>query len=194
MTYNLGVYEDFIAATAQSMPGDTEQAKVEFCLTGMVEEVGEVFGKLKRVYRGDTSFEDQQGAFVVELGDAFWYFCTAAQLMGKPLGALMLEVVPQAFISTHIVELVDRVHYALACLNKGAADVNFFTAIAQDQKHTWHFTKTHALLPAFPWMLTLFIAVTETLGTHLGEVTAANVAKLEDRRSRGKTRGMGDNR
>ena len=52
---------------------------------GLVNEAGEVAGKLKKVFRGDKTLEASEQAIVDELGDVLWYVANLADVLGYDL-------------------------------------------------------------------------------------------------------------
>lgn len=48
------------------------------CL-GLANEAGEVAGKLKKMFRGDTTYDGVRDAIKQELGDTLWYLAGMAQ-------------------------------------------------------------------------------------------------------------------
>ena len=54
---------------------DISDNSLDFYLAGMVEELGEVAGYIKRLHRGDyESLDDVKHDITLELGDQMWYF------------------------------------------------------------------------------------------------------------------------
>lgn len=58
-------------------------AGLTYTVLGLVSEAGEVAGKLKREFRGDS--DPQREAMIMELGDTLWYVATAADELGITL-------------------------------------------------------------------------------------------------------------
>jgi NTP pyrophosphatase (non-canonical NTP hydrolase) len=61
---------------------------VNYCLLGL-GEAGECQGKLKKVWRGDVTLDQQRAALLDELGDTLWYLTRAALELGDSLQGLV---------------------------------------------------------------------------------------------------------
>lgn len=61
---------------------------INYCALGL-SEAGEFQGKLKKVWRGDKTLEEQKEALIDELGDTLWYVTRAAKELGIGLTELM---------------------------------------------------------------------------------------------------------
>lgn len=56
-----------------------------YVMLGLVNEAGEVSGKLKKVYRGDKTLEEQKAAILAECGDVLWYLARVVDELGSNL-------------------------------------------------------------------------------------------------------------
>ena len=54
---------------------------VNYCMLGL-GEAGECQGKLKKVWRGDVTLDQQREALLDELGDTLWYVVRGAKELG----------------------------------------------------------------------------------------------------------------
>lgn len=63
---------------------------VNYCALGL-GEVGEVQGKIKKVWRGDRTLEEAREDILDEAGDALWYILRLADELGITLSQLMLR-------------------------------------------------------------------------------------------------------
>lgn len=70
------------AALATAVP---KAKNLTYAVLGLVNEAGEVAGKLKKVMRGDRKLADAREDIVDELGDALWYLADAAAAVGYRL-------------------------------------------------------------------------------------------------------------
>lgn len=79
MTGETSVYPD---------KGTGSLVALNYCLLGL-GEAGEAQGKLKKVWRGDTSLVEQRDAILDELGDVLWYVTRSCHELGSSLPELM---------------------------------------------------------------------------------------------------------
>jgi NTP pyrophosphatase (non-canonical NTP hydrolase) len=133
----------------------------EYLSLGLISEVGELAGKLKKEIRDGVNLTE---AILAEIGDCAWYLSQRCRISGLALvfpgGSSSEDGVGDASI---ISELAD-------C----AADLNF---------------RSNA-----PRTLYLLHELCVRRGTTLEAVCEANIAKLTDRKNRGKLQGSGDTR
>lgn len=62
-----------------------------YVVLGLVNEAGEVAGKLKKVLRGDRSIEDARDDIIDELGDVLWYLTRCCDELGVDLAEVAEE-------------------------------------------------------------------------------------------------------
>lgn len=62
-----------------------ENVKIPALTLGLVNEAGEVAGKLKKVLRGDKTPEQQRAAMLDECGDTLWYLVNLIDALGSNL-------------------------------------------------------------------------------------------------------------
>ncbi len=74
--YEFDAYQDFTDTTAIY----PDEEAVEYLMYGLVSEVGELAGKLKKEIRDKTEFSQED--FVKELGDVLWYVSELASANG----------------------------------------------------------------------------------------------------------------
>jgi len=62
----------------------TPEARIIYCLLGLVGETGEVAEKFKKLLRGGGKMVDlyRDPAIAAELGDVFWYLCRLSSELG----------------------------------------------------------------------------------------------------------------
>lgn len=72
-------YQEFAKSTAQY----PDEYKIIYPTLGLVDEGGEVAGKVKKWLRGDKEL-DREG-ILLELGDPLWYIATLAADLGYTL-------------------------------------------------------------------------------------------------------------
>jgi NTP pyrophosphatase (non-canonical NTP hydrolase) len=58
---------------------------------GLAEEAGEVSGKMKRVFRGDSNLDELSFEIKKELGDCLWYISQLALRLGYDLEQVAAE-------------------------------------------------------------------------------------------------------
>lgn len=61
---------------------------IEYCALGLVSEVGEVAGKMKKFLRGDFTLDVLIDGMYKELGDVLWYVAMLAEELDVPLDDL----------------------------------------------------------------------------------------------------------
>ena len=71
-------------------PSGDIRADIDHCTYGLVEEAGEVAGKMKRRLRGDFGgdAEAYRTAVLHECGDVLWYLDILVSLLGSDLGTV----------------------------------------------------------------------------------------------------------
>lgn len=104
-------YVDLTKATAINMT--EKHAKY-----GLYEEIGEVFGKLKRIERGDITKEEAREAILDELGDVCWYLAQIdPEVCVGGNFTLLNRTAPGWFVPDIITDLADeKWRYLLADL------------------------------------------------------------------------------
>jgi NTP pyrophosphatase (non-canonical NTP hydrolase) len=65
---------------------------IEYCALGLVSEVGEVAGKMKKFLRGDFTIDVLIDGMYRELGDVLWYVAMLAEELDVPLDDLAADV------------------------------------------------------------------------------------------------------
>lgn len=55
---------------------------IEYLALGLVNEAGEVAGKIKKVIRGDKTLDEQTVAIIAEIGDVLWYVANLCEELG----------------------------------------------------------------------------------------------------------------
>lgn len=79
-------YEKITTQTGLYPEGGTGSLiAVNYALIGLANEAGEATGKLKKVWRGDVTLEEQKEAIVDECGDVLWYLTRALLECGSSL-------------------------------------------------------------------------------------------------------------
>ena len=56
-----------------------KSAGIPYCTLGLTSEAGEVAGKLKKSYRGDTPWSFCKEQMLSEMGDTLWYLAMLAE-------------------------------------------------------------------------------------------------------------------
>ena len=65
---------------------------IEYCALGLVSEVGEIVGKMKKFLRGDFTIDVLIAGMHKELGDVLWYVAMLAEELDVPLDDLAADV------------------------------------------------------------------------------------------------------
>ena len=87
---NFKEYED-IACTTWNPPQRDPLLDISYLALGIMNEAGEVGGKIKKVVRGDYSLEEIQSALHAELGDVLWYLTILAHVCNSSLEEIARE-------------------------------------------------------------------------------------------------------
>jgi NTP pyrophosphatase (non-canonical NTP hydrolase) len=82
-------YEEVTTQTGLYPEGGTGSLiAINYCALGL-GEAGECQGKLKKVWRGDVTLEEQKDVILDELGDTLWYVTRMAIECGSSLEGLI---------------------------------------------------------------------------------------------------------
>lgn len=158
-----------VAASTALYP--KEQGR-EYCAEGLVGELGEIFNKLKKVRRGDYSFQELTPTLKDELGDCWWYFA----MMG-------IE-----WDFTHYPLDGDSKHQKA---NEQLFRVAIYSAMRNAVEMLFLKSKTYETLMRIA--NALYIA-TQALPCTVTEVWDINARKLADRQDHNTIQGSGDDR
>lgn len=83
---DLNTYQKLIEKFDQ-YPTDPERRLVSLTL-GIVDESGEVAGKVKKYLRGDTQLSQTKELLIAEIGDVLWYLSRLSSFLGITLEEL----------------------------------------------------------------------------------------------------------
>lgn len=82
-------YERITAQTGLYPEGGTGSlVAINYCALGL-GEVGELQGKVKKIWRGDVPLESQRDVILDEAGDVLWYLTRLTLELGSDLESLM---------------------------------------------------------------------------------------------------------
>lgn len=154
------------------------------CQMGLIEEAGEVAGKLKRVFRKDDPQPSIQD-ILVELGDAYWYFNALAIYSRNNYG---LNSDWPLYLSFEEPELKSKVVDWSSCKDL-LIDFSAFACEFSSKCGTGKVTVSDFIEGEKK-----FTHLAGLLGSNLNDVRAANIDKLNRRVSEGTIRGTGDDR
>ena len=156
------------AAEFAVYPKDRER---EYLSLGLISEVGELAGKLKKEIRDGVDLTE---AILDECGDIMWYVAMNCNAHGRSLDGLCSiwreEQWSTQFVPNHK-SVLRMVEHTDDMFRDGGLD-------------------SYGVMD-FTWELKLFLM---TKNTHIEAVCEANIAKLTDRKNRGKLQGSGDTR
>lgn len=157
-------------AAAQSTAQYPHESRWDYLSLGLISEVGELAGKLKREIR-DGAPRDVD-ALVLELGDVAWYVAQLASEMGVKLDAECKPPTepPSRRVSLRFAALQLALVAANGC-DEDWSKLESITAVVLELRH-----------------------VSAALNVPLSEVLERNVAKLQSRATRGVIQGAGDHR
>ena len=157
---------DYITATRTTDLVNT----VRHAALGLISEVGEVYGVLAKIERGDKI--DRAERMTAELGDVAWYLARLCDLTSVAAPDIGHDCPKWATRETVLSASRRIAHAGHATL----ADADNFTAIAAE--HCWAY-----------WS-----QLCQIEGLDPATVLAANLAKLRDRQARRVLQGDGDHR
>lgn len=161
-----------------------ENAK-EYLLTGLISEVGELFGKVAKDLRGDK-IKGFNELIRGELGDICWFIAQGALIYSfkysKAMGINDIEAFERRVIKVDR-NTIKRYYSALATLSS-----EFYMAEV-----------TNAINATFVQrviyqMTTVLAVIAKFYDTSLKELMNENIKKLSSRKRRGKIKGSGDKR
>ena len=79
-------YKQFTRNTAQY----PKEVEMEYLMSGLANEVGEVLGKYKKYLRGDVLIQqDFEQKLISEMGDVMWYFVRICDMLDVTLYEVM---------------------------------------------------------------------------------------------------------
>ncbi len=73
----LSKYQNLAVALAIYPP----ENGLQYLALGVIDEAGEVAGKVKKYFRGDKDYETMKEEIVPELGDVLWYLANLAHYL-----------------------------------------------------------------------------------------------------------------
>lgn len=141
---------------------------LDYIKLGIMEESGEIAGKIKRLYRGDYSEEVFKGQIAKELGDLTWYLTLYAYKQGQPIAHYRLPRQHNMMDSFYNIEIL-KIHL-LKSSNSKQQTVIINTMIGS------------------------VIDLANNCGYSMDQITDMNINKTLGRLQRNKIRGVGDER
>lgn len=84
---NMNDYQNEALGTAVFPP----QQAIQYLTLGLMNEAGEVGGKIKKYLRGDYGFDELQERISGELGDVLWYLAVLTDELELDLSAIAAE-------------------------------------------------------------------------------------------------------
>lgn len=155
---------------------------------GVMNEVGEFMGKVKKQIRGDRLMTANE--LLDELCDVLWYVARTMDDAELPLADDI-----QYESSAEAKELMVNPDFIVV---QGLIMMQFAGDLAALMETTgMQFVALHDNAKLFQiclGILTSLLLASEALGSSLDDLIKRNVAKLEDRKARGVVKGDGDNR
>lgn len=141
---------------------------LDYIKLGIIEESGEIAGKIKRLYRGDYTEEVFREQMAKELGDLTWYITLYAYRSNNPIESYRPP--RQHDIKKNFFNLEILKGHLLKSHN---------------HKHQQKIINT---------MMGTIIDIAYNCGYSIEDITKMNVNKILDRLARNKIRGSGDER
>lgn len=141
---------------------------LDYIKLGIMEESGEIAGKIKRLYRGDYSEEVFKNQMAKELGDLSWYLTLYAYKQGQPI-----------------------THY------RPPRQHNMMDSLYNIQILKTHLLKSSnpkQQTMIINTMIGSVIDLANNCGYSMDQITDMNINKTLDRLQRNKIRGVGDER
>lgn len=175
-------YQEFTKTT--SAQGTNPQWDM-YLFEGLISEIGEVFGKLKRTIRGDYELTDKVRKEIgMELGDVMWYLMQILYLYRRN---------PSHYIPNEIIKFSDqhkdRINNRLVHQNAMilySVSANFIDMITRGRRHFSQIQSTFVMLSS------LIALISSQLGLELYDVINWNVNKLSARKKANTIKGTGD--
>jgi len=157
------------AAEFAVYPKDRER---EYLALGLISEVGELAGKVKKEIRDGVHLTE---AILGELGDCAWYAAMNCTSCGFEMQSFLNGFKPHEYDGMTAVEIIPIFAH-------GAS--GFASSMRADMMRTVGMSS----------VITGLALLALRYSTTLEAVCEANIAKLTDRKERGKLQGSGDNR
>jgi len=158
---------------AQSFAIYPKEYALTYCSLGLLSEVGEVAGVIKRVFRGDHS-EIPRDRLISEIGDVLWYVSEIARATDITLDDISIAEYVRTASITIPLKPVEEYVYQLHVLTLDLFD-----------------THTKEIIDK---ILYTCICLCMKVNASLEDAAIENVAKLTKRRESNKIKGYGDDR
>lgn len=180
---NLTQYTEWTKTTALY----PEQTRVVYPALGIINEIGEFVGKVKKQIRGDKVMAADD--LLSELADVLWYTARTADDAGISLPSVvhvMLDEESQIAMDDPNFGVVSAI-----ILSQFGGDVG---SVLEDAGIKGSNVNTEALRQVCNGVLAAIAISAKSLGSSVEDLIDRSVAKLEDRKARGVIKGDGDNR
>ena len=168
--------KDYAAKCRTFVTMQDQDALRKYLQLGIIEEIGEVSGKIAKVIRarGAADFtHEEKEAIVKELGDVCWFVVVSCN---------QVEIIDWYIANNNGFETGD-------CFIKADfAELLRVLSIVAEQRNN------DVNVSACYHALTIVYEIAKRLGYTLDEVMEKNIEKLTDRQARGVINGSGDNR
>lgn len=192
---NLSEYQKAARETAIYL--DIDDSKILYPALGIINECGEMIGKIKKIIRDDNISnwdltEDRKYVIAKELGDCCWYLANICCDINLDLsmiydmrGASIIQQVRQLILPRLALHMNRHANAVSESLEQWYYDYN--AHICENTRFT-----------NIPNNLSHIIACIEEIGNRCGftleEIYSKNIDKLSGRKERGTLKGDGDNR
>ena len=153
---------------------------------GLISEIGEVCGLIKKAIRGDYDIHDKTLDLLHELGDICWYADRSMSIRNTTMSEVFMESTSIEEVQVYILKQVmpqEETIPSMCC----ALSLASSQAIGHGNE-TWFFNRR------IRDVLINVILIAHHFGYSLTDVLMANVEKLSSRKNKGTIQGNGDNR
>lgn len=140
----------------------------DYLQLGIIEESGEIAGKLKKYMRGDFPYKQLKESIKKEIGDLSWYLVLYAYVNGYPI---------EKFREPHEKDIM-----------KNIKNIEIMKGRLVKADHPRHQAKIIESLVGCS------VDLASSFGYTMDEITNANIEKTMSRLARNKIRGSGDER
>lgn len=161
-------------------------AGVFYPALGLAGEAGEIANKVKKIIRGDVTFEQRRDELRAELGDVMWYVAGTASDLGMELKALANDAADNGK------QLTGDLYSTVLKLNAFAGRVADVSEEIRTQGLT--FIRRAAIESALVFVLRACARLAAILGVELADVCRENAEKVLKRQAGGVIKGDGDKR
>lgn len=178
-------FDDYQQLTTKTARYPDGEDGMTYLVEGLASESGEVFGKLKRILRGDYKFTDKVKKEIgMELGDVCWYWAQILLRNRISMGKFIINDI-DTFNKKHYDDVTDRY------LHRNTSILYRNVATYVDSYFVGRITATKLQI-AFMSSMTVIGIMANQIGLGMDWVINKNISKLSARKKKNTIKGTGD--